>query len=507
MINVNQTMFAEGQAVLIRECEFTAAQLDDIINHASITSKFKEDCAKVETNNELGEEAGKAMEEFSTTHLQNKTNIDNPSCKPNGKVRAEGSENKYINLVVLRRKKKATEKRNSVMAVASSKKDSKTVSTSTVALCSMCGKNFSSNYNLKRHMASCKLCPEDEKGPRFQCQCGRTYSQEWDMKKHKLSCRDNSKKCKSCLFPFCNLLFYHRSQLLAHMKNVHNVSIRDPEVIDFDSIDDFKLWKEKVEEDTYTYYSKQTGSNVTGVSVNTYYVCQHDGSDRTHSSAPRKTERRNKKGRVKTGRFCWSQMNVKEFRDGSVRVTYHPSHTHPISAADTEHHPLPSSITSEIQRRLTEMGQDGEETLAAEYPEFKKSRKKSYAMNVRTLRALARKNRKLFRITAEAIEGADDMRTSEEIEELPLKKEEEGSLLLVPAEGTPSVEEEEANQLKPEDVVEISPTYCNTLCDQLKELISSGRLSESALSQVFILSHTTARTHEVPILQENLPRY
>lgn len=274
------------------------------------------------------------------------------------------------------------------------------------ALCSKCGKHFSSNYNLKRHMTSCKLCPDVEKSPRYMCQCGRTYSQEWDMKKHKIKCKDGKKKCKRCLVANCNLLFYHKAQLIAHMKKDHNMSIQDPVVFNFNSFEEFLQWKEKEEEETFTYYSKQTGSNVSGVSVNTYYVCQHDGSDRTHTSAPRKTGRRNKKGRIKTGRLCWSQMNVKQFKDGTVRVTYFPSHTHPLSISDTEHHPLPSSITMEIKRRLSEITTEPEETPEA--IELKKGRRKRYGMTLRALRALARKNRSLFRITAEAIQKNDD---------------------------------------------------------------------------------------------------
>ncbi|KAL0270220.1 UNVERIFIED_CONTAM: hypothetical protein PYX00_007692 [Menopon gallinae] len=283
-------------------------------------------------------------------------------------------------------------------------------------LCSKCGKHFSSNYNLKRHMTSCKLCPDDEKSPRYMCQCGRTYSQEWDMKKHKLKCKEGKKKCKHCLISSCNLLFYHKAQLIAHMKKDHNVKIQDPEILNFSCFEDFLSWKEREEEETYTYYSKQTGSNVSGVSVNTYYVCQHDGSDRTHTSTPRKTGRRNKKGRMKTGRLCWSQMNVKQFKDGTVKVTYFPSHTHPLSIADTEHHPLPPSVTMEIKRQLSELKAESDDILTDENQEVKK-RKRQYGMTLRTLRALARKNRSLFRITAEAVQQKTEGNKTEMLED------------------------------------------------------------------------------------------
>lgn len=354
------------------------------------------------------------------------------------------------------------------------------------ALCSKCGKHFSSNYNLKRHMTSCKLCPDVEKSPRYMCQCGRTYAQEWDMKKHKVKCKDAKKKCKHCLIANCNLLFYHKAQLIAHMKKDHNMSIQDPVVLNFNSFDEFLQWKEKEEEDTYTYYSKQTGSNVSGVSVNTYYVCQHDGSDRTHTSAPRKTGRRNKKGRIKTGTLCWSQMNVKQFKDGTVRVTYFPSHTHPISISDTEHHPLPSSITMEIKRRLSEITNETEEPQ--ENPELKKGRRKRYGMTLRALRALARKNRSLFRITAEAIEK-DKVEPDEKgnIQFTPkFISSDENNLMQVFVTDNDDVDDpdelppEQLNESKEENLLEDCMNHVN----ELKTFLESGKLDTFQMSHI-----------------------
>lgn len=367
------------------------------------------------------------------------------------------------------------------------------------ALCSKCGKNFSSNYNLKRHMTSCKLCPENEKSPRYMCQCGRTYSQEWDMKKHKLKCKDGKKKCKHCLVSNCNLLFYHKAQLIAHMKKDHNMIIQDPKIFNFNSFDEFLLWKEKEEEETFTYYSKQTGSNVSGVSVNTYYVCQHDGSDRTHTSAPRKTERRNKKGRIKTGRLCWSQMNVKQFKDGTVKVTYFPSHTHPVSIADTEHHPLPSSITMEIKRRFSEISKlnESEEIQSGESQELKKGKRKRYGMSLRTLRALARKNRSLFRITAEAMQKTDgskdhfEPRGSTQYSGKSLIQTSQSVQTLV--QGSVDEQLDDPDPIQVFDVSnmnESTPTNeslledCISYLNDLKTHILSGKLSETFVIQI-----------------------
>lgn len=365
-------------------------------------------------------------------------------------------------------------------------------------LCSKCGKHFSSNYNLKRHMTSCKLCPDDEKSPRYLCQCGRTYSQEWDMKKHKLKCKEGKKKCKHCLISSCNLLFYHKAQLIAHMKKDHNMKIQDPEILNFSSFEDFLSWKEKEEEETYTYYSKQTGSNVSGVSVNTYYVCQHDGSDRTHTSNPRKTGRRNKKGRMKTGRLCWSQMNVKQFKDGTVKVTYFPSHTHPLSIADTEHHPLPPSVTMEINRQLSELKAEAEadDILTDENQDVKK-RKKNCGMTLRALRALARKNRSLFRITAEAVQQkaeGNKVETLEDKTDIQFSEKESNPesnnfmQLLVDEENVDDPDEMECEEFdKPDPAVEKKSQALKDSLDNLNELkiiLESDKLDISVINQI-----------------------
>ncbi|EEB09866.1 conserved hypothetical protein [Pediculus humanus corporis] len=379
------------------------------------------------------------------------------------------------------------------------------------ALCSKCGKHFSSNYNLKRHMTSCKLCPDNEKSPRYMCQCGRTYSQEWDMKKHKLKCKD--------------------AQLIAHMKKDHNMIIQDPKILNFNSFDEFLIWKEKEEEETFTYYSKQTGSNVSGVSVNTYYVCQHDGSDRTHTSTPRKTERRNKKGRIKTGRLCWSQMNVKQFKDGTVKVTYFPSHTHPVSIADTEHHPLPSSITMEIKRRFSEISKLGEteEFLQDENHDLRKGRRRKYGMSIRTLRALARKNRSLFRITAEAVQKPDGIKNSFDSRQnfqFPCSKEitsanNNNNLQVISPENEENIDDPDAIQIfnvpsenETRNVNDELLQDCINYLNDVKAHLLSGKLQHSVVTQIkeslknlcdIWKNDTTGDSQLETVKNENLP--
>lgn len=549
-----EEIYQDSKPLVIGDCEF-GPQIDDIIYSGKIKDEIKDvasnttniivtkyaDCSSdildVEPTLDLDNKEKIIKVELLSSNVHHKTNftalLNGTLIKKSNKKKLDDTENKKLTHTSVKKRIKQecsfqrdyiknidlvsncnfSESQSEQLSVSSDcnrqfssktplkKHLSACKDSFGAALCSKCGKHFSSNYNLKRHMTSCKLCPDNEKSPRYMCQCGRTYSQEWDMKKHKLKCKDGKKKCKHCLVSNCNLLFYHKAQLIAHMKKDHNMIIQDPKVLNFNSFDEFLIWKEREEEETFTYYSKQTGSNVSGVSVNTYYVCQHDGSDRTHTSTPRKTERRNKKGRIKTGRLCWSQMNVKQFKDGTVKVTYFPSHTHPVSIADTEHHPLPSSITMEIKRRFSEISKLNEnvDPLPDENQELKKGRRKRYGVSIRTLRALARKNRSLFRITAEAMqksEGCKDTLDDRTNLQFSLNKgvasaTPNGIQLSIPNNGEENVDDPEPIQIfnvqnsnVTRDTDETLLEDCISYLNEVKSHLLGGKLPQTVVLQV-----------------------
>ena len=86
-----------------------------------------------------------------------------------------------------------------------------------------------------------------------------------------------------------------------------------------------------------------------------YYICQQDGSSahRSKSEPPRLTDRKNKKGQIKTGSICQARMLVKNcLADDSVDGIYIRTHSHNISFMDTQHHPIPKSIQAEIKGKI-----------------------------------------------------------------------------------------------------------------------------------------------------------
>ncbi|KAK3924101.1 Acyl-[acyl-carrier-protein]--UDP-N-acetylglucosamine O-acyltransferase [Frankliniella fusca] len=65
----------------------------------------------------------------------------------------------------------------------------------------------------------------------------------------------------------------------------------------------FNLWKEKEDEDKFSYYSARRGQQN---SSDKHFYCQHDGSAKLHSQ--RKTSRCNNKGRIKVGHQCIAKI-------------------------------------------------------------------------------------------------------------------------------------------------------------------------------------------------------
>lgn len=89
----------------------------------------------------------------------------------------------------------------------------------------------------------------------------------------------------------------------------------------FSSISDFNAWKDKEETDTFSYFTKRRG---TAAGRYQHFYCQHDGSEKLHSS--RKTSRCNLKGRVKVGHHCIAKMVARvDPETKAVNVEYHPT--------------------------------------------------------------------------------------------------------------------------------------------------------------------------------------
>ena len=159
----------------------------------------------------------------------------------------------------------------------------------------------------------------------WQCEiCQRVVQRKSNLVRHykhvhKQVYLDRSTKTKhKCLHPECKEVFYHRTRLIAHCKNVHNVEC-ETEELSFDDINDFFKWKIEEESGSFSYFSRRSAvKDFQSVRVY-YFVCQHDGDAAPHvkkSELEQKTKqrdlKRNKKGRVRTGNVCPARMKVRQ---------------------------------------------------------------------------------------------------------------------------------------------------------------------------------------------------
>ena len=136
------------------------------------------------------------------------------------------------------------------------------------------------------------------------------------------------------------------------MEKEHDVLIQS-ENHTFQSNDEFLCWKEKMEADQHVYFSKQFGKR-RRTEADLYY-CQQDGSSKPHkkkSEVAPKTSRKNKKGRAKNDQICFALLKV-QTKDDMVYVNYITTHSHPISAKDIQHHPIPPSEREKIKTKLS----------------------------------------------------------------------------------------------------------------------------------------------------------
>ena len=145
------------------------------------------------------------------------------------------------------------------------------------------------------------------------------------------------------------------TKMLKHLEEEHCVHTSRSQH-QFTSMEDFQRWKEREEETNFVHFSAQSGSLLGQNTKYVYYICQQDGSGKAHrskSEQPRLTDRKNKKGHIKTGSICHARMLVKNcLTDDSVDVIYIRTHSHNISFTDTQHHLIPKSIQAEIKGKI-----------------------------------------------------------------------------------------------------------------------------------------------------------
>ena len=191
--------------------------------------------------------------------------------------------------------------------------------------------------------------------------CGVTYTRSTKLKaharnKHNIELEMGNSKRTKCTYPGCEELFYHKSKMIDHLNEFHQVEAKK-QVINFENEKLFMDWKEKEELKNFVYYSKQRGDGESKLLIHKYFICQHDGDERPHrkdGDPARKSNRKFRRGQIKTGSFCPSRIICHLNKvTNKVRVEYISAHSHPVNLANTVFQPIPTSTRQEIKAKLS----------------------------------------------------------------------------------------------------------------------------------------------------------
>uniref|UniRef100_A0A1B6KFX1 C2H2-type domain-containing protein n=1 Tax=Graphocephala atropunctata TaxID=36148 RepID=A0A1B6KFX1_9HEMI len=220
-------------------------------------------------------------------------------------------------------------------------------------LCVYCKKHFKAKLN--RHRTYCPKNPyKSNNDLKFVCCfCAAIYSRKDNLNAHLKKCNSEPKLTHhiNCLYRDCQGHFARKTLLIEHLKEHHKSEIENPQELTFSSFSKFEQWKDEKEEETFSYFSKRSGTQ----RGKSYYYCQHDGNAKPHrkvSQLAPKSSKRKSTEHIKTGRICIAMIKLAMNDDGSCKVKYFPTHSHPLSMTDWKHHPQKKSVYKFIDQQI-----------------------------------------------------------------------------------------------------------------------------------------------------------
>ncbi|XP_068085177.1 uncharacterized protein [Anabrus simplex] len=162
----------------------------------------------------------------------------------------------------------------------------------------------------------------DNKAKHLCSYCGKIYCKAYSLKQHVTKVHGiEEQKIPSSICSICDAHVRYGSDFSKHLKSEHDIE-EDIEELSFSSMADFYQWKEKMEKETLSSYSKATGTRGSQQSLRHYFACHRSGERRTHGKGKRLFNAENS---VKIGKLCPSRLIVSESGNG-VFVIFHKSH-------------------------------------------------------------------------------------------------------------------------------------------------------------------------------------
>jgi len=204
-------------------------------------------------------------------------------------------------------------------------------------LCEQCGKVFTAEKNLKKHISSIHSSHE-----KYICHCcGKEYSNKSNLIRHISKCTNtNGNKKQDCNKDvkvecvICKKYKDIKSNLLKHYRVEHSINMLTEDVC-FSSFLEFEKWKDEMEENTVSKYVR-CDLRKSNNKIMYYYGCNRSGF---YKSKGKKKRRLKLKGSNKINGYCPSRINV-TINKTTEEVHVHFVKTHVGHTMDLEKIPL-----------------------------------------------------------------------------------------------------------------------------------------------------------------------
>nr|XP_023028933.1 uncharacterized protein LOC111517119 isoform X1 [Leptinotarsa decemlineata] len=221
-------------------------------------------------------------------------------------------------------------------------------------VCNTCKKTFTKYSSLERHVKTFHPDEIDNLPPKKFCSykctvCSKVFSKINNFNSHKrvherqivLNRRRNRVKC-----PLCKYEDTFKSKLIKHFLEKHEITVK-PETRQFDTFDEFLLWKTEEEKTAKSLFIKNRASQNSTNSTKIVYECHRSGN----YTAKGKGKRRLKsQGSNKINAFCPASIAVTQEANDTVRVEY--ISTHVGHDTDLAHLLLDNEVKQELASKL-----------------------------------------------------------------------------------------------------------------------------------------------------------
>ncbi|CAG9831208.1 unnamed protein product [Diabrotica balteata] len=190
--------------------------------------------------------------------------------------------------------------------------------------CLGCNKKFANFGNLRLHVKRQHSDKLDEIAPVYKktyvCSCcSESFHNLQKFFSHKKTHSNALTKLKCAL---CENTNCSRENVISHYRSDHFINIEDNYLV-FDTFEDFKSWKCKVEEETFSSFVKMYGSKKIGNCTTTNYNCHRSGIYKKKGQNIRKLKTQ---GSNKINGYCPARINVKFIDNENYIVNFCPTH-------------------------------------------------------------------------------------------------------------------------------------------------------------------------------------